>query len=524
MKKINKIMLIIFFLLMNIAIVNASEKSFELDWRDSDSFYTTRYNSYNNSYVADDMILNFKYREGYISIYYAYEDDDNTAGTHIRYYDNEGQTIKEKTINRLYVYDAVTNDENIYLFAYDDNSYDDILVKLDESFSIEEEYDLDDEYSYFISDANYIAPEYGMSTLSIVNDRLYVLGEEFRILSFDLNLNSVKKINFDKNTVKKYFPGIYYLMELTYEANTHYDGYDDYEFISADVNDKNVAYSKTTCTMSWLYEFYTEDEQSLMTNQNEAMPYVTTCRPIAYLGLLDSDGKKEWEKENKNYYAFINVKQTNNYIVALGITDNSSDVVIYNLDGKLVQTIKSKDNGYYFLSATPKGFIVTDTRVTDEYGYYPTYRSLKQNKANEIMQINDDDDPDYYKVASTTEHYAFPYDITVKVEGEGEVKANEKSFAGDKETFEIIPKEGHKVESVTVTDTEGNIIDVEDNTFIMPASDVTIDVKIVEEVIEEAPVIENPNTNAFPIVGLVILAVGLGYLVYKNYKKFKFLK
>ncbi len=55
----------------------------------------------------------------------------------------------------------------------------------------------------------------------------------------------------------------------------------------------------------------------------------------------------------------------------------------------------------------------------------------------------------------------------------------------------------------------------------MPTSDVIIEVKL-KKIVEE--IIENPNTAAISITGLVLVAGGLGYISYKNYKKLKFLK
>ena len=65
-----------------------------------------------------------------------------------------------------------------------------------------------------------------MSTLSIVNDCLYILGANFEVRSFDLNLETIKRIKTDESVVKKYFPSIYYLAKLTIEENIDY--YDDY--------------------------------------------------------------------------------------------------------------------------------------------------------------------------------------------------------------------------------------------------------------------------------------------------------
>ncbi len=552
MKKSKKIILLLSLFFMFIGTVSAKDDPFAFDWRDTNSII---------SHDTYSINVNLKYRNGYLTIYNSEE-----RNTFIRYYDIDGNTIKEKKLNNIMTFDAITNDDNIYLLSLvPDYDYNPVpkIIKLDDDFSIEKAYYLDEEYSYdygsFIGVANYIAPEYGMSTLSIVNNRLYILGEGFQIRSLDLDLETIKTIKSEETTMKKYFPGIYYLATLTYIENKdlvdqEIRDYCEYElegdcdsfyywlvnnksnyyqglfqeagvsFISADTNDKYTGISAVDISCggsgSWLFSFFINNSVAgpLSASEDEygiAQIAMECPTPNALLGLLDKDGKTIWIEENKDYTAFTNVKLVGDYIVALGLYDYDfyGDIVIYDLDGNVVQTIENKKSGYQFLASTKDGFLATDVDASN------------QCREEENVEL----EPQNYRSSScytelTTEHYALPHNITVTVEGEGEVKANEQSFSGKKEIIEITPKAGYKVESVTVTDTEGNIIEVEDNSFTMPASDVTIAVKIVEEVIEEAPVIENPNTNAFPIVGLVILAVGLGYLVYKNYKKFKFLK
>ncbi len=546
MKKSKTIILLLSLFFMFIGVVSAKEDPFSLDWREKESFYETTDSRY--------AVLNLRYRNGYLAIY---TDEDDYS--HIRYYDNDGSLIKEKKLNdSIYgVLDAVTNDENVFLlvnkydYGYNDDYYYNgyyydsapQIIKLDDNFNIEEAYDLYDEtvnyYNYdypFIRFANVEAPFYGMSTLSIVNDRLYILGTNFEIRSFDLNLGTIKTVKSDENSVKKYFPEIYYLYMLSYES---YRNDDDYYFISSDVSDKNVAYSKTVISdFDWLDYFFPSptpislEEESLdpfsnppiIQIQGGTSTYITSVPsyPMAYIGLLDKAGKIEWEVENKNYYFFTNVKLINEYIVAQGMGEYGNDVVIYDLDGKVVQTIKSKYDGYQFLASTTNGFLVTDIEATNQCYYYDNVST--QNQLNGIATINDD--PDYCKVVLTTEHYALPYNINVDLDGEAEVKANEQSFAGKKETIEVIPKEGYKVDSIIVTDAEGNVLEVEDNAFTMPASDVNVAIKIVEieEEIEEPPVIENPNTNAFSITGIAIVTVGLGIVGIRYFKKLRFLK
>ncbi len=559
MKKSKTIILLLSLFFMFIGVVSAKDDPFAFDWRDNETITTEGSSSFNN----------LKYRNGYLTIYS--EESYDYDVTYVRYYDINGNIIKEKKLNNMEIIDAITNNDNVYLLVSTYGYYDSYnrripeIVKLDDNFNVEESYDLDDDYSNFIGEANYLAPQFGMTTLSIVNDRLYILGEEFKIRSLDLDLGTIKYVKEDETSVKKYFPGIYYLAKLVFEYNmtyyTEYDyeedeynysdsyyealireyGYNHYYgyetlpniFISADTNNDYVAISGlySECDeynneyYRWLTSFYPHIVTSLNSDELDeededygvSPTFAYSCpTPKNLIGLFDKSGKLIWSKENNNYYAFTNVKLINDYIVALGVGEYGSEIVIYDLDGKLVQTIESKNDGYGFLASTKDSFLVTNGTVGE--------CSLPPKSINPVSQTLASSR--YCEVLTNTEHYALPYNINVDLDGEAEVNANEQSFAGKKETIEVIPKEGYKVDSIIVTDSDGNVLEVEDNTFTMPASDVNVAIKIVEieKEVEEPPVIENPNTNAFSITGIAVVAVGLGIVGIRYFKKLRFLK
>lgn len=530
MKKIEKILLVICFIILNITIVSA--KPFELDWRDSNSFIMED---------SSDVFKNLKYRDGYLAIYNV-ETNSDLPDMYIRYYDKFGNTIKDNKLKNIGVIDAITNDDNVYLLVMIPGKYNYYyipqIMKLDDNLSIEETYDLMDEDNYYYDDylvgeVNYIAPKYGMTTLSIYNDNLYILGEKFKIRSFDLDLKKMKNVSSSANAVKKYFPAIYYLLKLTYDNNydDYYDYYDYEEFfsdghynayIAADVNDNYVAYSKNTCGMGgWLEYFIPVMQESVLETGNvrKISPITKiSCSPSNYVGLLDKDGKTIWEKQNDKYDFIFDVKLINDYIVTIGeIYDEDYyvyyyDIVVYDLEGNVVQTIESKaeKGGYGFLGPTGDGFLVTDIDESNQ--------CLKKSVAPTAQTSN----IPACSIAATTEHYALPYNITIEVIGEGEVKANDKSYAEVKEKVETTPAEGYVLKSVVVTDEDGNVIEFKEDSFTMPTSDVKIVVTFVKKV--NIPIIENPNTAAFSIIGVIVIAIGIGLVFKHNYKKLKFLK
>ena len=102
------------------------------------------------------------------------------------------------------------------------------------------------------------------------------------------------------------------------------------------------------------------------------------------------------------------------------------------------------------------------------------------------------------------------YQITPKVQGEGEIKVIDRSAAGGEVTFEVTPKEGYVLSVVKVTDAAGNVITFTDYTFTMPSSDVTIEAVFVPG---------NPNTTDIAIMGIIIVGILFGAIAVINYKK-----
>ena len=93
-----------------------------------------------------------------------------------------------------------------------------------------------------------------------------------------------------------------------------------------------------------------------------------------------------------------------------------------------------------------------------------------------------------------------PYTIETVNDGHGTVTVSKESEYGDEEvTVTITPEEGYELGEIKVVDKEGNVILFKDNSFIMPYSDVVVDVTFV-------PI--NPETLAgVAIIGLIVLLV-----------------
>ena len=157
--------------------------------------------------------------------------------------------------------------------------------------------------------------------------------------------------------------------------------------------------------------------------------------------------------------------------------------MVFDLEGNIVQTIYN-DSVYYSLTKIPGGFSVFNNEVLN----VACPKSLTRGSYNSCFQA-----------ISYIETYAVKYNIDVKVEGKGKV--------------EVCCAE--TVRWNKVTDKEGNVIEVKDGKFTMPASDVTI------EVIFD---VENPNTADIAIIGTIVAGISFGIFGITRYRKLKFLK
>ena len=111
--------------------------------------------------------------------------------------------------------------------------------------------------------------------------------------------------------------------------------------------------------------------------------------------------------------------------------------------------------------------------------------------------------------------YKLTYNIKTNVTGDGQIEVQDKAMVGDEVKFNIIPSNDWILSKIIIKDSQGNIIEYKDNSFIMPDSDVTIEVTFE---------IENPNTSDIWISGITIITIILGIILIKNKKKLKFLK
>ena len=487
--------------------VDAAKDPFNLLWDTKDS-EDRIYEEYNIPYSR-----NLNYKDG--NIYIAPRSYDNyNEYTPLYYYSHSEELLEQYDIDdKYYVLDAATDDEYLYLFVdvYDEPAPQSIapynmedinyhILKIDENLDLVDDYTFNEELNYRF-DYNY--PNYGAKYFTAIDDKLSILAYDDydynpMIVQIDKNFKKYSTLRASTANMKKYFDELYNLdelMDLVYEEVDQRRNY-----VSTDTNGEYRIFGSVN--------YGCEESENILTSSLNFEKRTDTCSD-SYLTLMDKDGNVVWDKTFDNrddYFGLINTIIVDNYIVALGLYyenyyygDSQSEIVVFDLEGNIVQTIYN-DSVYYSLTKIPGGFSVFNNEVLN----VACPKSLTRGSYNSCFQA-----------ISYIETYAVKYNIDVKVEGKGKVEVSSESYSNEEQTIKIIPSFGYKVKEIKVTDKEGNVIEVKDGKFTMPASDVTI------EVIFD---VENPNTADIAIIGTIVAGISFGIFGITRYRKLKFLK
>lgn len=262
---------------------------------------------------------------------------------------------------------------------------------------------------------------------------------------------------------------------------------------------------------------------------NDVEYYIAEKKGILYMMAYSADKKMFTKTLSDGLYnsknIFMNV--VDDYIVVM----SDEKIEIFDLNGSVVQTITLEnalakknialdENNYYVfnnLRVGTNGFMYSICEIDyDESKSAPSYnacdRFVLASGVSEVGDVNGTiayPDVNYYN-----QSWYLPVNITTKISGKGKVEVIETTRYGELVTFIVTPEEGYKIESIKVTDNEGNVVVFtdNDNTFTMPSSDVTIEAMFVKEV-------KNPETVTFiSAIVFVVLTIS-GIILYINRRK-----
>lgn len=119
--------------------------------------------------------------------------------------------------------------------------------------------------------------------------------------------------------------------------------------------------------------------------------------------------------------------------------------------------------------------------------------------------------------------FALNYDITTNITGFGDLNVEETGVYNEEKVMQITPEPGNEISDLVITDSAGNNISyTDDYKFIMPNSDVVIDVTF--ELKTATPSgneidIENPSTGAVLPISILIGGIIVSFVIYNYTKK-----
>ena len=216
---------------------------------------------------------------------------------------------------------------------------------------------------------------------------------------------------------------------------------------------------------------------------------------------------------------FFEARIIDKYVVAIGLSESTmmgntnptslgNDIVVYDLEGNLLQTIET-EGSYVFLNEITSGFVATHVETCKDV------EDITDAGADPFISEAQGEQGSYYTVCTyNTEAYYLPLNIETKVRGEGKgtIEAVKNGRRGEEITFKVTPQEGFVLGEVLVTDKNGNTIVFTDYTFTMPNADVTIEAIFVPE---------NSDTADIEIITIVGLLIICGFVVLHSIYKFK---
>lgn len=458
-------------------------------------------------HYQDNISKVISYKDGYLEVKIV--DNGYKNGTELTYYSYTGEILKTNYFEDLYIV-GITRDINPMNY---------LLINGDDIYCYAVEYRiigtrvLPDIPTYTLKlNANLEIENRveGYVPIDIKDNKLYAASKN-SIAEFNLNLtnkNEVKLGNIENNA-----PYNKFMAQLVLGI---YSG---------------IKPSKA----SWLVEKVLDDIKNEDNPENSNNPFIKVFEDNALVDIndnyillgdynteevivLDKNGTEVFRKKINEDSVWA-VKLIHNY---LGIIKNEeekpSKIEIYDFKGNIVQTLKRENSNEFFadIVETEVGF----SSFTIKRDYTDVSESIPYNKVQSrdlptyrIRYLDIYEEGEYYN-----EFYTMAQPISLNIMGSGNVRVFASARFGQRVTFEVDTPEGQMLKKVEVFDSYKNSIEVENNSFIMPRTPVTINAEFV-------PVLkENPKTGLTTFTGFAILAVSLTIYFKKNKNKLTTLK
>ncbi|MBE6144988.1 MAG: hypothetical protein E7171_00030 [Firmicutes bacterium] len=337
----------------------------------------------------------------------------------------------------------------------------------------------------FDSDLNLVnsvelRPNYSFIKKMLIKDgKLYGVTAANSSFAYNINLDTLStsstNIDFD------WYEG-YYLPDLDDYTIKYLYGYKPFKY------DEYISIPEEY----YLYDYYKNDN-------NEKLIVYTDFDNSGVILFDDNIEEPIFSKEYEFLDEFnITASFYGDYILVYTYTDKGL-LEIFDRAGNLKKKIETNLNSFepasIELHTMGDGFVLIrsndNSRLKSPKLYSSKDTFIKDN--TKAMYV-----PDY--------KYEFVYfGAGLKVEtntfGKGTVNlVNDNYNVGDVVSFKYAPDTGYVIDKVIVKDEQGNNIEVKGDTFVMPNSNVVIEVYFVESVV-------NPNTGVFMSIGASLLFI-----------------
>ncbi len=478
------------------------------------------------------------FREGYIKI----DVEDN--GTNLLYLNAYGETVKTNKINNEWIISGgtirylldLTKEYNGKFYCLGVNKNNNRLSTLVINENLEVEKRLENQIMLGIIDGRfYFVGDGGFSTSNASLEKF----DKFDVISLiPQRIPTESEVDFLGKQVMyllQLLPKYKWLADLCYDDVIHIVKI-SLPFIKA-VQENLPKPTSDDPALDELESMAAELEEKIMPifENNKIVKFVkgSDFRDLdisgSYLLIVDGDNARVMDK-NGNQVANVNVDYNNSYSIQLvhdyiavfRTLDNDTQTKIdfYDFSGNKIQTITSNENeAFIYTKENQGGFAVAsaDLKTMKKSRSKQTSVALFTN----MLEESDESLPSFLKESSvryTSSVYSMPQAVALNVLGSGNVTVANNARFGERVSLNVNIPEGQILKKVRVYDANGKEIVVENNTFLMPNTPVTIDAEFV-------PVLkENPKTGIISLTFLGIASVGL-YLTYRknkaNLTKFK---
>ncbi len=493
---------------------SSNPTSIELPFSLTPSKYTASYNS--TMANATNLI---SYRNGYIGI-----DITNNKGTTLSYYDAKGNIIKSNFIKdyyiitgsitatilpKRYLFDlTIENNNKLYCIAVSSNQNIPVTLVINENLEIEQKL----ENRIIISkslDKFYFIDTTIISDLKNLEQNINKL-----LYTTDLNLESHTPVNIQKiieGLNKQDVSSLRDIAELIKDILPNYKWIVDLVaddlikiLTSDDIDSKeNMEIINNNPILSLL-----DNGKNFLDITDKYVAVID--KKTDNIQIIDSNGNMIFNKK-LNYDDTLNIQIIHDYIIMIKSDEcEYSSIEIYNLNGDLVQKITKNASEDTCLTRMPMSLKETKNGFSSLNILVKTSSNLPRSQA----RIQDIPREYYY----TNEIYSMPQEIKVKPVVGGNITIVSSARFGETVTFTVEKQTGYTLKMVRAFDADGRELEVKNNTFTMPNSEVSIEAEFVEELKE------NPKTGQISLIGTAIIIIILGLAYKLSYKKMTTLK